>query len=478
MSLTLSLDSERRIKDQNSKTKDEVIALVTGTLAEPALRRVAEELSERFGIQPLVVMLNIQVAALMTTEWIARKLELPAGQPIDRVLLPGYCRGHLEPLAAKLGVPVERGPVHLHDLPMFLGHPGHAGPGYGTYDIEIIAEINDAPRQTPSRTLAEAAALTEAGADVIDIGCDPMADRDAWPELAEVVTSLVRQGRRVSVDSFHPDEVRAACKAGAELVLSVNSTNLDLAGEFRSEVVAIPDTPSDLDSLDRTIQVLAQRGVPFRVDPIIEPIGVGFAASLGRYIEVRRRYPEAAMMMGIGNLSEMTEADSAAANMVLIGFCQELGIRSVLTTQVINWARTAVREIDIARRIMHFAVTHRTIPKHIDEGLVMLRDPKLRHLDEDDLKQLAERLTDRNIRIFADLTRGQIHAMNNRIHATGTDPIDLFNELKIDDASHAFYLGYEMAKAVTALTLGKNYVQDEPLEWGMLTRPEKSHGRG
>ena len=119
MSLTLSLDSERRIKDQNSKTKDEVIALVTGTLAEPALRRVAEELSERFGIQPLVVMLNIQVAALMTTEWIARKLELPAGQPVDRVLLPGYCRGHLEPLAAKLGVPVERGPVHLHDLPMF-----------------------------------------------------------------------------------------------------------------------------------------------------------------------------------------------------------------------------------------------------------------------------------------------------------------------------------------------------------------------
>ena len=45
------------------------------------------------------------------------------------------------------------------------------------------------------------------------------------------------------------------------------------------------------------------------------------------------------------------------------------------------------------------------------------------------------------------------------------------------DPAHAFYLGYEMAKAVTALTLGKNYVQDQPLRWGFLTMPEKSDHR-
>jgi hypothetical protein len=32
---------------------------------------------------------------------------------------------------------------------------------------------------------------------------------------------------------------------------------------------------------------------------------------------------------------------------------------------------------------------------------------------------------------------------------------------------------------VTALTLGKNYVQDQALRWGFLTAPEKSHrGKG
>ena len=35
----------------------------------------------------------------------------------------------------------------------------------------------------------------------------------------------------------------------------------------------------------------------------------------------------------------------------------------MLTTQVINWARSSVREIDLARRLMHHAVAHGTVPK-------------------------------------------------------------------------------------------------------------------
>ena len=46
------------------------------------------------------------------------------------------------------------------------------------------------------------------------------------------------------------------------------------------------------------------------------------------------------------------------------------------------------------------------------------------------------------------------------------------------DPSHAFYLGYEFAKAVTALTLGKAYTQDRALRWGFLTVPEAGHRGG
>jgi dihydropteroate synthase-like protein len=446
------------------------ILFVTGKLAEPALRRALADLAPQAGFESSVAVLPITVAALMTAPWAARHLTVPAG--IDRVLLPGWCAGDLSAVEAVASVPVERGPKDLRDLPAFFGRQTGPPPGYGAHDIAILAEINHAPRLAPADLLAQAQGLRDDGADVIDIGCDPGV---TWAGAGDAVKALRDAGLRVSIDSFDPREVEAAVKAGAELVLSVNTSNLSAARSWGREVVAVPDVPATLEGLDRTVEALAGWGVPFRIDPVIEPIGFGFAASLGRYLEVRRRYPQAEMMMGVGNLTELTEADSAAVNVVLLGFCQELGVRSVLTTQVINWCRSCVRELALARRLVHHAVTQRVLPKHLEPDLVLLRDPRLREHGEAALAELAERVTDRNFRLFAE--RGLIHVINGKMHLQGGDPFELFAEMQARediDAAHAFYLGYEMAKAVTALTLGKNYVQDQALRWGFLTRPEES----
>ena len=68
--------------------------------------------------------------------------------------------------------------------------------------------------------------------------------------------------------------------------------------------------------------------------------------------------------------------------------------------------------------------------------------------------------------------------MNRDGYWHGTDPYELFDEIIEDstsvDSLHAFYLGYELSKAVTALTLGKQYTQDQALQWGFLTIPEQS----
>ena len=78
--------------------------------------------------------------------------------------------------------------------------------------------------------------------------------------------------------------------------------------------------------------------------------------------------------MGIGNLTELTSADSTGVNALLIAICEETGVRAVLTTEVIPWARGAVKEIDIARRLMHYAVSHRTLPKGVDDRLLTIKD--------------------------------------------------------------------------------------------------------
>src|SRR5207245_598284 len=102
--------------------------------------------------------------------------------------------------------------------------------------------------------------------------------------------------------------------------------------------------------------------------------------------------------------------------------CQEVGIRSVLTTEVINWCRSCVRELDLARRLVHFAVENRTLPKHLDDSLVLLRDAKLHEHGPAALGELASMITDRNFRLFAE--GGLLHIINDKMHLQGTDPFD------------------------------------------------------
>lgn len=448
------------------------IHFVTGRLAEFALREVLTGLAPRAGFDYSVEVLGITVAALMTTDWVAKRMHVPAGA--SRVILPGYCQGDLAVVSAAAGVPVELGPRDLRKLPEFFGDVA-AKSDYGAYDIQILAEINHAPRMALADILAEAGRLRDAGADLIDVGCDPGSQ---WSGVGQAVRALKDAGHRVSIDSMRAGEIASAVRAGAELVLSVNASNREAAADWGCQVVAVPEEPSTLAGLDETIEFLAERRVPLLIDPILEPIGFGFAASLARYVEVRRRYPDAEMLMGIGNLTELTDADSAPINVLLLGFCQELGIRSVLTTQVINWARSSVRECDLARRLVHYAQTHHTLPKRLEPRLVMLRDAELLGYDAGMFERLAQEIKDPNYRLFAH--EGQVHAVTAGTHLSDADPFALFDRCRAAaekpiDAAHAFYLGYEMCKAVTALTLGKEYRQDEALDWGFLTLPERHH---
>ena len=456
----------------------EKIHFVTGRLAEPALRSILAQIAS--GANPAneiaysIDVLPITVAALMTPKWIAKHIDIAPGT--DRIILPGYCEGDLTPLKEITDLPIAIGPKDLRRLPEFFGQKAIKD-SFGDWDIDIIAEINHAPRLPLSEIMAMADSMRSDGATLIDVGCLPNA---TWDGVGECVDALKSEGHRVSVDSLNSDEIAAAAQAGAELVLSVNSSNREQAPDWGIEVVVIPDDIRDINSLEPTMEFLSKRNVPFRIDPILEPIGLGFTASIKRYIDARARWPDTEMMMGVGNLSELTDVDSAGVNMLLISVCQELGIRSVLTTQVINWARSSVKEIDIARRIAWYSVSENVPPKRISEDLVSLRDPRLVQFDLEQIETLAGNIKDNNYRILAELN--QIHLLGSGIHFSGDDPFDLFDQLadtnpKNLDPSHAFYLGYEMCKAMLALQLGKQYTQDESLKWGHLTVEEKDRHR-
>jgi dihydropteroate synthase len=440
------------------------VLFVTGTLAAPALRRVLDQMEAPFESE--VAVLKITVAALMTAAWIGRHLQVPPG--IDLVLIPGLCEGDPATLQNQFGVSVVKGPKDLREIPRYFGQAQVAS-DYGAYSIEILAEINNAPKLTPGEVHAAASYYRASGADVIDIGCTPGVP---FPGLAGVVRDLRQEGIRVSIDSFDPDEIRTAVGAGAELVLSINGSNLEVARDLGRDtmVVVIPDFGQGMDTLDRNVEALERWNVRYLIDPVIEPIGFGFMASLERYAEVHRRYPTAAQMMGIGNITELTSADTTGVNALLLAICEEVGVRAVLTTEVISWARGSVREIDIGRRLMHYAIHHQAVPKAVDDRLITVKDPVILEYSESELRQLQAAVRDPNFRIFTD--RETITVFNREQFVRGTDIQIIFNQLGIDEPTHAFYLGRELMKAKLAITLGKTYRQEGALSWGYLTPPD------
>lgn len=447
----------------------ENILFLTGKLAENSLHKVLAGMqSAQFDYQ--VAQLGISVAALMTPEFIARRLSDARGA--DRILLPGLCKGELAPLQEKYGVPVELGPEDLKDIPRFFGHGGKA-PDLSRYATEIFAEIVEAPQLTVEAILARAERYKSQGANVIDLGCLP---NTPFPHLEEAVQALKAAGFQVSVDSMQPEELLRGGRAGADYLLSLTEKSLWIADEVASTPVLIPARPGSLPSLYRAIEAMRNKGRAFIADPILDPIPFGFAESVVRYHKLRRKYPDILIMMGVGNLTELTDADTTGINAVLFGIIAELGINAVLTTSVSPHASNAVREADVARRMMHAAHEDKRLPRDYSDDLLGLHDRRPFPYTPEEIAEFAAQVKDPNFRI--QVSEQGVHVYNRDGMLQDIDPFRFYPQLKVDDdASHAFYLGVELARAQIAWQLKKRYSQDKALEWGCNSVEPDTRGR-
>ncbi|MEQ1951115.1 DUF6513 domain-containing protein [Mesorhizobium yinganensis] len=448
----------------------ERLVFITGHLAKARLERLLTGLGET-AFSWEIIDIGVKVAALMTEEIIKRRLKLPEGA--DRVILPGRYRGHLDALSAHFGVPFLRGPDEIADLPAFLGRAGQP-PDLTRHAMRIFAEIVDAPSLTLEALLSRSRKLVAAGADVIDLGCLP---ETPFPLLAEGVRMLKGAGFSVSVDSADIEELRIGAQAGADFLLSLDENTLPLALEHPVTPVLIPAIPGDLDSLGRAIEAAQDAGLNFIADPVLDPIHFGFAHSLGRFIEARRRWPDIELLMGTGNLTELTDADTSGITAVLAGICSELGIRNVLTVHVSPHTVRTLEEHDLARRVMFAARADGALPRSYHPGLLQVHDRKPFPATVADIEALAADVRDANFRILT--AEDGIHIFNSKGHAVATDAFSLFSGLGVEaDGAHAFYLGAELMKAEIAWRLGKRYVQDEPLAWGVASpAPEEDRTR-
>ncbi len=451
--------ADRTARGAQVRTMANKLLFLTGRLAEPRLQRTVEGLGLPAGSWR-IANVGVKVAALMTEAIVRNRLKAPLDA--DRVIVPGRSRMDLGELKRHYGVSFERGPDEIIDLPQYFGKGG-SPPDLSQHDLRIFAEIVDAPALTVDAIMERASRLKAEGADVIDLGCQPDVP---FPHLEEMVGALRKGGFKASVDSGNVEELRRGARAGADYVLSLDETTLDAIAGTRTVPVLVPKPHGDLASLLRAIDLCKAKNIACLADPVLDPIHFGFMTSLERYAQLRRERPEIEILMGTGNLTELTDADSQGVTAVLLGICSELKIRNVLVVQVSPHTRRTVQEHDAARRLMFRAREDESLPKGYGGGLLSLHELRPYPETPDQIAALAAGVRDHNFRI--EVAEDGIHIYSRDGHYVAQDAFALFDKLGVEkDGAHAFYLGHELAKAEIALALGKRYTQDGSLDWGV-----------
>ena len=440
---------------------NEHIVFLTGKLAKISLEKVLSDISSKNEFTYEVVDIGVNVAALATINIIIKKMDIKDILKATKIIIPGRCRGEIKDLEKYSGKKCVRGPEELKDIPSFLGLQGK-DLDLSKYDTKIIGEITEAPNMSVKEIIRQANTYKKDGADIIDIGCLPSTE---FPHLTETIQELKNQNFMVSVDSLDEKNLLKGAKAGADFLLSLQEKSIWIMDEVEAIPIVIPDYPSEEKKFYKLVEKLLKNDKEFIADSILEPINFGFTDSIVRYHSFRKNFPTVEIMMGIGNLTELTHADTAGMNALLFGIASELEINYALCTQVSEHCNKAIIEGNFARRIMHTTKTYSMPPKDISNKLLTLHERKPFPYSTSELKEMWSNVKDKNYRIY--VNQDGIHVFNNKNFYTEQDAAEFYQYLDIkNDDGHAYYLGMELARAEIAFLLGKRYDQDEILKWG------------
>lgn len=469
--------------------------------------RLAKDLVKQHSNGADVLVLDVDIAAFITPEMLHRAA--PVGY--DLILIPGAVTADFSTAETALGTKIRLGPKHAADLGFVLHHLGdvelstsipacvllesrmrkdalstietleaEAEPAMtikgvkigGSSRMKVLAEVVDATRMDEAALARKISYYLGQGADMIDLGVS----LDASPEQVAfaVKTSKKVTDLPVSIDTVQPDLIMSGIRAGVDLVLSLNGNNISLVGEAvslsRVPAVVIPG-PGQI-SLEENVEAAKSFGIQIIADPVLSPPLLGLAASIKGYIDFRRVNPNLPLFFGVGNVTELLDADSPGSNALLASLGSELEASILFNPEYSPKARGSVSELRTASEMMMLARHRHSPPKDLGIDLLVLKEKRHRPIE-----MISERCTPAgadhryamdpagSFKIY--IADEKIVASHPKMEVAGTSARDVLNTLidfgLVTRLDHAGYLGRELEKAEIALRLKRSYCQDEPL---------------
>lgn len=520
------------------------VLVVTGTLAEAEVRRHTTGLSHSVDVHALPVT----VAAFITPGYAAKQLSGLDLGGYDMILLPGSVNGDVSPVEEATGVPTFKGPIHAADLPLVIRDDVElsktapadeqlagvirskaieeieevdrdwrrvleergglvlgrgewrvpVGPGF---PMRVVAEIVNAPLLDLGDVTNRAAYYASQGADLIDIG---MLARDPRPGSIQGIVDAVRRATEmpISIDSLEPEEIVAAVDSGVDLVLSLDAGNIEEAAPALGDAAAVVlptnmregvlprDARERVEMMHRNIELAREHGVEDIIaDLVVEPLlSPGLVEALKAYQLFHDEEPGTPILFGIGNVTELIDADSTGVNAAVAALAAEVGADMLHVPEYSVKSRGGVREAVEASRMMFLAERRGTLPKDLGVDLLVLKEkrwveePYREHPEAETLQGVPETGFSPDVKgwfkIAVDRELGEIAAIHYPpggeepdVVVKGRDSRTIYQTIiregLVSKLDHAAYLGKELEKAHIALVLGRSYVQERPLFGGL-----------
>ncbi len=523
------------------------VLIITGELAYPLIKEVVSGSKEDIIVH---IADNTQVAAFLTPRQIIKEVKTSFADQldeIDMILVPGLIKKGTKEITKELGIPTFKGSTDGADLAMVLNLIGSIDlsedkpadklieeekrknafefieqfendkenierllkkpnnilirnlPVGEDFPMRVLSEIANAPFLSKEALINKCQYFVDSGADMIDIGMAAGEDfSDKIPELIETLRPIVGD-RPLSIDTLNPKEIQVAAENGIDFVLSLDLGNNSEVQEILKEkdIPAVllptnfsqgksPKSPAErVESMHQLIK--DTEGLRYVADLILDPVNsASIVESIIACHEFHKQNP-APMFFGVGNVTELMDADSGGVNVLLAGIGMELGVSILFTPEESGKTRGSVYELSTASKMMFLAKHRKSIPKDLGINLVAFKDKHKRNdiiLNElDGVEQTRQIEPMKFIRDKAGSFKINVDygttVENSQITAThfkknkpdlviiGHSAKEIYEEIiskgLVTRMEHAAYLGAELKKAEIAMVTGKEYVQDFPL---------------
>ncbi len=486
--------------------------VVTGRLAQNAVRNSVQDEAD-------ILVLDIEVASFITSSLLRRHMP---DKKYDLILIPGLASGDFSGIEKEFDTRVRLGPKHAVDLGFVLSYAQditfsrkvpacellrekrrenalerineleeRSNPSLflkgirlgGNSRMKVMAEIVDAGHLSRQELTDKIIYFEQQGADIIDLGLS----MDSEPDDSSNAVKIAKSGTELplSIDTLDPGLINAAVEAGVDIVLSLNSENInEVKGNIiknSTVCVIIPDCVEDIESLFNNIESARNTGIGNIIaDPVLEPCGHGFVESINRYYEFRKRDLTTPLFFGAGNVTELFDADSIGINAMLAGIAMELDASILFTPEYSDKARGSVSELKNASMMMMLSRERGSSPKDLGIDLFAAKEKRRREFAKIpgapvEAKSIEKWKLDPAGCFKIDITEGEIRngkyypgrivARNKDQSITGVTAKEVLDTIiglgKVSLLDHAAYLGRELKKAELALKFKRSYSQDD-----------------